>query len=35
LVSQERFVKKMGNISGIIMDEIKTGLSRVLSIENE
>lgn len=32
-VSQERFVKKLGNISLIIMDEIKTGLSKVLSIE--
>jgi mRNA interferase MazF len=34
-VSQERFVKKMGNISDNLMDEIKIGLSRVLSIENE
>jgi mRNA interferase MazF len=34
-VSQERFVKKMGSISDVIMDEIKIGLSRVLSIENE
>ena len=34
-VSQERFVRKMGNVSEIIMDEIRTGLSRVLSIENE
>jgi mRNA interferase MazF len=34
-VSQERFVKKIGNISVIIMDEIKVGLSKVLSIENE
>lgn len=34
-VSQERFVKKLGNISGIITDKIKVGLSRVLSIENE
>jgi len=32
-VSQERFVKKLGNISAIIMDEIKIGLSKVLSIE--
>ncbi len=32
-VSQERFVKKLGNISVLIMDEIKTGLSKVLSIE--
>jgi mRNA interferase MazF len=34
-VSQERFIKKIGTISQIIMDEIKIGLSRVLSIENE
>ena len=33
-VSQERFVKKFGNISDKIKDEIKSGLSRVLSIEN-
>ena len=33
-VSQERFVKKIGNISDKIRDEIKSGLSRVLSIEN-
>ena len=32
-VSQERFVKKLGNISEIQMDEIKLGLSKVLSIE--
>ena len=32
-VSHERFVKKPGNISAIIMDEIKIGLSKVLSIE--
>ena len=32
-VSHERFVKKLGNISAIIMDEIKIGLSKVLSIE--
>jgi mRNA interferase MazF len=32
-VSQERFVKKLGNISVVIMDEIKTGLAKVLSIE--
>ena len=32
-VSQQRFVKKLGNISAVIMDEIKTGLSKVLSIE--
>jgi len=34
-VLQERFVKKIDNISGIIADKIKVGLSRVLSIENE
>lgn len=34
-VSQERFVKKLGNISGVVMDRIKIGLSRVLSIEFE
>lgn len=33
-VSQERFVKKLGVISNVILDEIKTGLSKVLSIEN-
>ncbi len=33
-ISQERFIKKLGNISGIIMNEIRTGLSRVLSIES-
>ena len=32
-VSHERFVKKLGNISAIIMDEIKIGLAKVLSIE--
>jgi len=32
-VSQERFVKKLGNISAIMIDEIKIGLSKVLSIE--
>ncbi|MBW8331391.1 MAG: type II toxin-antitoxin system PemK/MazF family toxin [Prolixibacteraceae bacterium] len=34
-VSQERFVKKLGNLSEIIMDEMRIGLSKVLSIENE
>jgi len=32
-VSQERFVKKLGYISDIEMDEIRIGLSKVLSIE--
>lgn len=34
-VSQERFVKRLGKVSVLIMDEIKIGLSKVLSIENE
>ena len=34
-VSQERFVKKIGVISELIEDEIKKGLSRVLSINIE
>ena len=34
-VSQERFVKRLGKISEIVIDEIKIGLSKVLSIENE
>ena len=33
-VSQERFVKRLGNVSEVITDEIKVGLSKVLSIEN-
>jgi mRNA interferase MazF len=33
-VSQERFVKRLGYTSEIIMEEIKIGLSKVLSIEN-
>jgi mRNA interferase MazF len=34
-VSQERFIKRMGYVSEIVMEEIKIGLSKVLSIENE
>ena len=34
-VSQERFVKRLGNVSEIIVDEIKIGLSKVLSIDIE
>ena len=34
-VSQERFIKKLGNISEIMMNEIQIGLSKVLSIDNE
>ena len=33
-VSQERFIKKIGSISNIIIDEIKAGLSKVFSIDN-
>jgi len=32
-VSQERFVKRLGKISSTILDDIKNGISRVLSIE--
>ena len=31
-VSQERFITKIGEVSDSIMDEIRSGLSRVLSI---
>jgi mRNA interferase MazF len=34
-VSHERFVKRLGDVSQIIQDEIKIGLAIVLSIENE
>jgi len=34
-VSQDRFIKKLGQVSDSIKDELKTGLSKVLSIENE
>lgn len=34
-VSQVRFVKKLGQISDSITDELKIGLSKVLSIDNE
>jgi len=33
-VSQERFIRKLGLISDLILEEIKSGLSKVLSIEN-
>ncbi len=33
-VSQERFVKKIGSLSIDVMNEIREGLSKVLSIEN-
>ena len=31
-ISQERFIKKLGKVSEILLDEIKIGLSKVLSI---
>jgi mRNA interferase MazF len=34
-VSQERFIKRLGVISFIIMEELKIGLSKVLSINND
>ena len=34
-VSEQRFVRKIGNISNTIFEEIKFGLSKVLSIDNE
>ena len=34
-VSQERFVKKIGTLTDEIMDEIRIGLSKVLSINVE
>ena len=34
-VSQERFVKQIGQVSEIFMDEIRIGLSKVLSIDIE
>jgi len=34
-VSQNRFIKKLGSISDLIMDDIRIGLSKVLSIDND
>ncbi len=34
-VSQDRFVKRIGVLSDSIMDEIRIGLSKVLSIDVE
>ncbi len=34
-VSQERFVKQIGNVSEKIMDQIRIGLAKVLSIDSE
>ena len=34
-VSQNRFVKRLGEVSDSIMDEIRIGLSKVLSIDTE
>jgi mRNA interferase MazF len=33
-VSQERFISKIGNVSNSVLDEIKIGLTKVLSIWN-
>ncbi len=34
-VSQDRFVKRLGELSDSIMDEIRIGLSKVFSIDTE
>lgn len=34
-VSQDRFVKRIGELSDSIMDEIRIGLSKVLSIDTQ
>lgn len=34
-VSQERFLKHLGKVSEVIMEEIKQGLAKVLSIDSE
>jgi mRNA interferase MazF len=34
-VSEERFVRRVGNITELVLEKIKTGLSRVLSIDCE
>ena len=34
-VSQDRFVRKIGKVSESIMDDIRLGLSKVLSIDTE
>ena len=34
-VSQERFVKRIGTVPENIMEEIRIGLSKVLSIDSE
>ncbi len=34
-VSQERFVQRIGTVSETIMDEIRIGLAKVLSIDSE
>ena len=34
-VSQDRFAKRLGELSDSIMDEIRIGFSKVLSIDNE
>jgi mRNA interferase MazF len=34
-VSQNRFVKQIGAVSGLILEEIRIGLAKVLSIDTE
>jgi mRNA interferase MazF len=34
-VSQERFINQIGTVSETIMDEIRIGLAKVLSIDSE
>ena len=34
-LSQDRFVKRLGLVSSHIMDEVRLGLSRVLSIDSQ
>ena len=34
-VSQERFIKQIGTVSETIMDEIRIGLAKVLSIDSK
>lgn len=34
-ISEERFVKQIGTASNIVMEKIKIGLARVLSIDSE
>jgi mRNA interferase MazF len=34
-VSQDRFVRRLGKLSDSIIDEIRIGLTKVLSIDNK